>query len=230
MRAALSVVIPTLDAETGLPGCLAALMEGLEAGLIRELVISDGGSDDATVRIAEEVGAVLVRGPASRGGQLRRGVAASQGEWVLLLHADTVLEPGWSDAVGAHLASGQAGYFRLGFLSGGVPARVVAGWANLRARLFGLPYGDQGLVVPRAVLDAVGGVPDIPLMEDVALARALGGQLRALPVTARTSAARYETEGWLRRGRRNLWCLTRYLLGADPERLAQGYRRSGRRS
>lgn len=230
MRAALSVVIPVLNAEAGLPSCLAALMEGLETGLIRELVISDGGSTDRSIQIAEEVGAVLVVGPASRGGQLRRGVAASGGDWVLLLHADTVLDPGWSGAVGAHMASGQAGYFRLGFLSGGVPARVVAGWANLRARLFGLPYGDQGLVVSRALLDAVGGVPDLPLMEDVALARALRGQLRALRVTARTSAARYETEGWMRRGCRNLWCLSRYLAGADPARLAQGYRRSGRRS
>ncbi|WP_413782766.1 glycosyltransferase [Thalassovita sp.] len=230
MRAALSVVIPTLNAETGLPGCLAALMEGLEAGLIRELVISDGGSEDGTVRIAEEVGAILVTGAPSRGGQLRRGVGATAGDWVMLLHADTVLEPGWSDAVIAHMAQDKAGYFRLGFLSGGVPARLVAGWANLRSRLFGLPYGDQGLVISRALLEFVGGVPDLPLMEDVALVRALRGQLLGLPVTARTSAEKYVTEGWLRRGRRNLWTLCRYLCGADPHVLAQGYRRSDRRS
>ncbi|MBA85729.1 MAG: glycosyl transferase [Rhodobacteraceae bacterium] len=230
MRAALSVVIPALNAEKALPACLAALMEGLEAGLIRELVVSDGGSGDATVRIAEEVGAIVLRGPASRGGQLRCGVAAAQGDWVMLLHADTVLEPGWSEAVIAHMQTGGAGYFRLGFRAQGLAATWVAGWANRRARWFGLPYGDQGLVVPRAVLEAAGGVPDIPLMEDVALVRALRGQLRALPVTARTSAERYETEGWFRRGRRNLWLLCRYLCGADPARLEQDYRRSGRRS
>ncbi len=230
MRAALSVVIPTLNAEVGLPGCLAALMEGLEAGLIRELVISDGGSGDGTVRIAEEVGAILVTGAPSRGGQLRRGVGAAAGEWILLLHADTVLEPGWAEAVIDHMAQDKAGYFRLGFLSGGVPAWLVAGWANLRSRLFGLPYGDQGLVISRALLEFVDGVPDQPLMEDVALVRALKGQLVPIPVTARTSAERYESEGWLRRGCRNLWTLTRYLLGADPHVLVQGYRRSGRRS
>lgn len=229
MRAALSVVIPTLKAEKGLPGCLAALMEGLEVGLIRELVISDGGSTDHTLRIAEEVGAIVVTGPASRGGQLRRGVEAAQGEWLLLLHADTQLEPGWSDAVQGLMQDSKAGYFRLGFSSRGIFARVVAGWANLRSKRFGLPYGDQGLILPRRLLDSVGGVPDIPLMEDVALARALRGQLVALPVTARTSAERYETEGWFRRGRRNLWILCRYLLGVDPERLAQDYRRSARR-
>jgi rSAM/selenodomain-associated transferase 2 len=230
MRAALSVVIPVLNAENGLPACLAALMEGLEAGLIRELVISDGGSSDKTLQIAEEVGAIVVTGPASRGGQLRRGVAAAQGDWVLLLHADTVLEPGWSQAVMAHMPSGQAGYFRLGFASGGMSARIVAGWANLRSKWFDLPYGDQAMVLPRALLDSVGGVPDMPLMEDVALARALRGQMTPLPVTARTSAERYETEGWIRRGRRNLWTLCRYLCGADPQRLAQDYRRSARRS
>ena len=230
MRAALSVVIPTLNAEKALPGCLAALMEGLEVGLIRELVVSDGGSTDHTLRIAEEVGAIVVTGPASRGGQLRRGVEASRGDWVMLLHADTQLETGWSDAVLGLMQDTNAGYFRLGFSSGGMSARVVAGWANLRSERFGLPYGDQGLVIPRILLDSVGGVPDIPLMEDVALARALRGQLVTLPVTARTSAERYETEGWFRRGRRNLWTLLRYFLGTDPERLAQDYRRSARRS
>lgn len=230
MRAALSVVIPTLNAENGLPACLAALMEGLEAGLIRELVISDGGSSDRTLQIAEEVGAVVVTGAASRGGQLRRGVAASKGGWVLLLHADTVLDPGWSQAVLGHMATKKAGYFQLAFRAKGLAPRIVAGWANSRSRWFGLPYGDQGLVLPRALLDRVGGVPDIPLMEDVVLARALRGQMVALPVTARTSAARYETEGWFRRGYRNLWTLCRYLLGQSPERLAQDYRRSAHRS
>lgn len=106
---------------------------------------------------------------------------------------------------------------------------VTAGWANLRARLFGLPYGDQGgLVLPRALYEDVGGVPDLPpLMEDVAMARALrGGRLVALDADAATSATRYEKAGWIKRGTRNLWTLTRYLMGADPEALARGgYRR-----
>ena len=230
MRAPLSIIIPTLNAEAGLVKTLEALMEGLPAGLIREVIISDAGSTDKTIDIADEAGAKIVTGPPSRGGQLRRGADAASGEWLLFLHADTVLEPGWSEAVIAHMPTGGAGYFRLGFRAQGLAATWVAGWANRRARWFGLPYGDQGLVVPRAVLEAAGGVPDIPLMEDVALVRVLRGQLRALPVTARTSAERYETEGWFRRGRRNLWLLCRYLCGADPARLVQDYRRSGRRS
>lgn len=68
MRAELSIVIPTLDAAEGLGRALPALAEGLQEGLIRELIISDGGSKDATLEIADEAGAVVVTGEASRGG------------------------------------------------------------------------------------------------------------------------------------------------------------------
>lgn len=225
MRAPLSVIIPTLDAAEALPGCAAALFEGLEAGLLREVVVSDGGSTDRTRAVAGELGAVWVEGPASRGGQLRRGVDASDGDWLLILHADTQLAPGWAEVALQHLATGEAGYFRLSFARGGWRARAVAGWANARSRYAGLPYGDQGLILPRRLYDEVGGFPDQPLMEDVALARALRGRLRALDAEAVTSPERYEQGGWVRRGARNLTTLTRYLLGADPETLARSYRR-----
>lgn len=227
MPAPISVVIPTLNAADELPGCLAALMEGLEAGAIRELVISDGGSTDATQAIADAAGAVFVTGPPGRGGQIGRGAAAARGAWLLILHADTELAPGWAEAALAHLrgGGGRAGHFRLAFRAAGPVPRFVAGWANLRSRIFGLPYGDQGLLVAAPLLAEVGGIPDLPLMEDVALARALRGRLVALPGVARTSARRYEADGWLRRGGRNLLTLARYLLGADPAHLARGYSR-----
>ncbi|MFA3916122.1 TIGR04283 family arsenosugar biosynthesis glycosyltransferase [Ruegeria hyattellae] len=224
MVAKISIVIPTLDAADSLPACLEALFEGLTAGLIRELIVSDGGSQDATCAIADEAGAHVLTGPASRGGQLRRGCAGAKGEWLLVLHADTVLDRAWSQVVGDHIeVSGQGAYFRLGFRAGGFAPAWVAGWANLRSRLFGLPYGDQGLLVRRAVYERVGGYPDQPLMEDVALVRALP-RLSGLPVRATTSASRYRA-GWLRRGARNLWTLTRYFAGADPQKLAARYRR-----
>jgi len=229
--APISVIIPTLNTGDELPGCLAALTEGLVAGLIRELIVSDGGSTDSTGEIAEAAGAELVQGPPSRGGQLRRGVAAARGEWLLILHADTRLAVGWPEAVAAHLDRPGAGpaHFRLAFRARGPMPRLVAGWANLRAALFALPYGDQGLLVRRADYDRAGGYPDQPLMEDVALVRALARTcdrpLTALPVQARTSAERYTRAGWLRRGAHNLWTLLRYFMGADPARLADRYRR-----
>ncbi|WP_428515486.1 TIGR04283 family arsenosugar biosynthesis glycosyltransferase [Roseovarius sp.] len=224
MRAKLSVVMPTLNAENGLRRSLPALAEGLEAGLIRELVISDGGSDDATVRVAEAAGARLVEGAASRGGQLRRGAEVAQGDWLLFLHADSVLSPGWAEIVKDHIAAGRgAAAFRLAFDAQGVAPRLVAGWANLRSRLFGLPYGDQGLLIPRTEYDAARGYRDIPLMEDVAMAQALGRRITLLGAVATTSAERYRRDGWLRRGGRNLLLLLRYLAGARPEELARRY-------
>lgn len=224
MPAPVSIVIPALNAAQELPACLEHLMEGLGAGLIRELVITDGGSTDETRAIAQAAGAEWVSGAPSRGGQLRRGCAAAKGDWLLVLHADTHLEPGWSAAVAQHLQEGQGrpAYFRLRFRARGVLPAWVAGWANLRSRLFALPYGDQGLLIRRAEYEAAGGYPDQPLMEDVALVRRLKG-LAALPSAALTSAARYQRAGWLRRGARNLWTLMRYFFGVAPERLAKSY-------
>ena len=226
MRAPVSVIIPTLDAAARLGPCVEALGEGLMAGVVRELVIADGGSSDAIASVAEALGARLVTAPRGRGAQLAAGARAAEGEWLLFLHADTALAPGWAQAVRAHIAArpGRAGYFRLRFDRGGVRGRAVSGWANLRSRLFGLPFGDQGLLVSREVLDAVGGYPEIPLMEDAAIARRLGrGRLAMLPAAAVTSAERYARRGWMRRGARNLSTQALYFLGVAPERLLRRY-------
>lgn len=226
MRAPISVIIPTLNAGSALGPCFEALMEGLDAGLIRELIVSDGGSTDSTGATAQAWGAHVLDGPASRGGQLWQGCDVAKGDWLLVLHADTILAKGWAKEVQAHLSNDQAAWFQLAFDGGGVPALLVAGWANLRSRFLGLPYGDQGLLIPRTLYRSVGGYPDQPLMEDVALARKLKGRLTGLPATAITSAEKYRRQGWLRRGARNLWTLGRYFAGTSPEMLAQSYRRS----
>jgi len=223
MPAPLSIVIPTLNSAADLPDTLATLIEGLDAGLVRELIVSDGGSGDATVLMAQDVGARLVSGPAGRGGQLRRGGKAAKGDWILFLHADTHLPAGWAGVVGDHVSGRQtAGYFRLRFRASGSAPRIVAGWANLRSRL-GLPYGDQGLVISTTLYHDKGGFADIPLMEDVAMARQLRGNLTALPATVTTGADKYLRQGWFRRGARNFWTLARYLAGTSPEKLARPY-------
>ena len=105
MPASLSVVIPTLNAASALPLTADALLTGATDGLIRELVISDGGSTDQTRDAAQELGALWVSGPPGRGGQIARGIAASSAPWVLILHADTHLSDAWPDAVRRHMAS-----------------------------------------------------------------------------------------------------------------------------
>lgn len=225
MRAPLSIVIPTLNAGTELPGILASLMEGVESGLVREVVIADAGSDDETCVVADDAGATIITGPAGRGGQLARGAAAAQGDWLLFVHADSWLCPGWSAPVGLHMSinNGSAGVFRLAFRAHGFSPRFVAGWANARTRILGLPYGDQGLLISRETYDSIGGFQNIPLMEDVAIARALRGKITVLDHVIVTGAGRYLQTGWYRRGARNLLILLLYILGVAPEKLARIY-------
>ncbi len=228
MSAPVSVVIPTLEAADRIGPCLGALGEAVMEGVIHEVIVADGDSSDAIAEVAEAVGARLVTAPRGRGQQLAAGAKAARGDWLLFLHADTVLAPGWGAAVLAHVQARpeRAGYFTLRFDTPGPMARIVAGWANLRAALFALPYGDQGLLISRALYDQAGGYRSIPLMEDVALVRRIGRRrLALLGAEAVTSAARYGADGWLRRGWRNLTTLALYFLGVAPERLARRYLR-----
>ena len=225
MPAPLSVVIPTLNAAEALPETAEALLSGATEGLIRDLVITDGGSEDETLLVAKELGGTWIEGPPGRGGQIARGVDASSAPWLLILHADTHLSDGWTVAALDHMNThpDQAGYFRLAFRAEGLAPRLVAGAANLRSRVMHLPYGDQGLLISRALLAEIGGFPEIPLMEDVALADKLKGRFRRLDTEARTSADRYRRDGWLRRAAGNLGTLLRYRLGTEPEELRQRY-------
>ncbi len=227
MVAPLSVIIPTLNAASALPEAATALMPGLTEGLIRDLVVSDGGSSDITLEVARGLGATIVEGSPGRGGQIARGVEAARADWLLILHADTHLGPGWAGAVWRHIDAAEigAGYFRLAFRAEGTMPKLVAFGANLRSRWFGLPYGDQGLLLPRRLLIAVGGVPEVPLMEDVILARRLRGRIWPLDAEARTSPTRFESDGWTRRIASNLWTLVRFQMGVSPERLAREYHR-----
>src|SRR5947209_4447842 len=205
----ISVVIPALDAADELPGALAALA-GSE--LVDEIVVSDGGSRDGTVAIAEAAGARVVAGPCGRGPQLIAGAAAAKGEWLLFLHADCRLAAGWEEAVGEFIArpgaSGRAGYFALALDDLDRPARRLERRVAWRCRALALPYGDQGLLIARSLYDAVGGFAALPLMEDVDIARRLGrARLAPIDATIYASASRYRTGGYIRRPLRNLFCL-----------------------
>ncbi|MDE8348662.1 MAG: TIGR04283 family arsenosugar biosynthesis glycosyltransferase [Acidocella sp.] len=214
----LSVVIPTLNASKTLPGCLASLRPG--AHLIREIIIVDGGSADDTLQLTEA--AIVVNAPAGRGGQLRAGIAVASGDFLLLLHADTRLGANWPEAVAAANPD-MAGYFRLRLNSPRRLARMIERVVALRCWILTLPYGDQGLLISQALLTQIGGMPDLPLMEDVALVRRLKGRLRPLPADATTSAEKYERDGWLRRPLRNLLCLALYFAGFPPEKIGKIY-------
>jgi rSAM/selenodomain-associated transferase 2 len=220
----IAVIIPTLNAAATLPAALAAIGPG------PAIIIADGGSTDATRALATTAGAQVISAPRGRGPQLATGIAASASPWLLLLHADTRLDPAWREAASTHIAThpDQAGYFRLALDSPHPAARRLERLVAWRCRVLALPYGDQGLLIPRALLDAIGGMRDLPLMEDVDLVRRIvrfGGRHRLAPLaaTATTSAARYEREGYLRRPARNLTCLALWFLGVPMRVLTRLY-------
>lgn len=217
----LSVVIPALNAERSLPATLAGL------GAVAEVVVVDGGSADGTPNVAARHGARVIAAPRGRGAQLAAGVSAAHHAWLLLLHADTRFAGGWEAAARTHIACfpDRAGYFRFALDCSDPRARRLERLVAWRCRIFALPYGDQGLLIRRDLLQQIGGIRPLPLMEDVDLVRRLGRRrLRALDATAMTSAERWQRDGWLRRSARNLVCLSLWFAGVPPRHIARLYR------
>ncbi len=194
-----------------------------------EVVVVDGGSRDATVRLASAAGARILCCERGRALQLRRGGERATGEAVVFLHADTVLPAGWVEAVrGALSDPGCAGgAFALRFAERGPRERWIEGWVALRNALLRLPYGDQALFVRRAVLERAGGVPQVPLMEDLDLVRIIKqhGRLVVLTQPALTSPRRYLRSGVASTALRHVAAAVGYELGVDRARLARWVRR-----
>ena len=224
----LDIVIPTLNAAGTIARTLSAVSAARGAWPCR-VVVCDGGSVDDTAAVANRLGAQVVAAPPGRGGQLAFG-AQGKSDWLLFLHADTALSADWVAAADQFMLSKEgadrAGYFRLRFDSESPHARRVETLAAWRCRTLGLPYGDQGLLIKRSLYDQAGGYRPLPLMEDVDLARRLGRhRLVELDAEARTSAARYERDGWTLRPLRNLCCLGLFTLGVPPRLITKLYGR-----
>lgn len=219
----LSIVVPTLDEE----GLLDATLGHLTA-VSDDVVVSDGGSTDATEAIARRHPVRWVGGPAGRGGQLNRGAAVARGDTLLFVHADTRLPEGAPRLIEEALANGtDGGAFEIRFVG---ESRVMAGLgsrlASRRARLTRIPLGDHAHFVRRDLFEAMGGYRDWPILEDVDFMRRLKrrGRVTILPAAVLTSDRRYAERGVARTMAINylIWAL--YLAGVDPHRLARLYR------
>jgi rSAM/selenodomain-associated transferase 2 len=236
-----SVIIPTLNAAATLAGTLEALREGALPG---EIIVVDGGSSDATLAVAKSTGARILTAPRGRGSQLAAGAAAASGEWLLFLHADCRLQPGWAEALRAFMSApgaegragragrasraGRAGYFDLLLDDPNPAARRLERLVAWRSRVLALPYGDQGLLLSRALYASVGGFRPLPLMEDVDLVRRLGrARLARIGTPILASARRYRAEGYVLRPLRNLFCVSLYFLGIPAHRIAPLYGAAG---
>lgn len=224
----LSIVIPALNAAAALPRTLRAL-DAPGPDRNREVLVVDGGSSDRTAAVAEEHGARVVESAPGRGIQLAEGARQARGRWLLFLHADTIPEAGWADAVFGYCDRPanreRAAAFRFALDDTARAARRLEAAVAWRTTVLGLPYGDQGLLISRAFYDRLGGFRPLPLMEDVDIVRRIGRRrLDMLDVAAVTSAVRYRRSGYLRRSARNLICLGLYFLGLPPGAIARIYR------
>ena len=198
----ISVVIPTLNAERELPRCFDSLITAAVRGVVREVIVTDGGSSDATLAIADAAGAHIVRGGRSRGAQLAAGAETARSEWILFLHPQTALEPGWEAEVESFLHQAmperpQAAAFRFGLEEFGGTARRAEARAALRSWLLGLPYGDQGLLVPRRLYRKLGGYRDLARLEDADIVRRIGRR-RLVMLRARAVNGTRIRQGWLK--------------------------------
>ncbi|WP_028491401.1 TIGR04283 family arsenosugar biosynthesis glycosyltransferase [Thioalkalivibrio sp. ALE19] len=223
---ALSIIIPALNEAATLPALLADLQEWPDS----ERLVVDGGSRDTTSEHAREGGVTILDSAPGRAVQMNLGARAARGEWLLFLHADSRL-PDTRAALDAirtlQQQGGTWGCFRIA-LSGRHPAfRVIERMMNLRVCSTGMVTGDHGLLVRADTFHALGGFPEIPLMEDLALARKLRagvGRPHCLPARLVTSSRRWEEGGILR----TVWLMWRLRLawwgGADPTTLAARYR------
>lgn len=223
----LSIIIPTYQAAIPLGRTLTPLQSIGENDHL-EIIVSDGGSSDATIRIARAFGVRTIDSSKGRGKQLQAGADAAHEEWMLFLHADTQLESNWWQEVHKFITNKgnlyHAAYFLFSLDDSNPQARRIEKAVDWRCQMLGLPYGDQGLLISRAFYDYLGGFHDFPLMEDVDFIRRIGShRLHCLPVNATTSADRYRRDGYIKRPFKNLCCLGLYYLGVSPETIVKIY-------
>jgi len=227
--ARLSIIMPVLDEGDGITGALDALGDLRTLGV--EVIVVDGGSRDATVQRARMRADRVLTAPRGRASQMNAGAAVAAGSVLLFLHADTRLPQEAERLVLDGLARSGHDWGRFDVtITGRHPMlKLVATMMNLRSRISGIATGDQAIFVKRDAFRAVGGFPDIALMEDIALTRALKRTSRPLCIRDRavTSGRRWETNGVFRTILL-MWRLRlAYFFGADPAALARQYGHGG---
>lgn len=223
-----SIVVPTLNEADRITGCLSRLRSDFPDC---ELVVVDGGSDDGTAALAAAL-APVVPSPAGRAVQLNAGAAATRGDVLWFVHADTRIDAAALGQIRAALIDPRVvgGGLSLRFDSRGRALDLLARASNARARRLHHVFGDQAMFVRRSGFDALGGFPPWPLMEDLELSRRLHrrGRLVLLPATSTASARRFEEFGTWQMVAFMQYLKVLYLAGVPPERLADRYRRGPR--
>ena len=224
MNPSLTIIIPVLNEARILPDRLEALQFARCRDV--ELIVVDGGSADGSLEISHALCDRTLKSPAGRARQMNEGARHASTEWLLFLHADTRLEGEAFEAL-LEALSGEPdwGWFDVRIEGKHPLLSLTAAMMNARAGLTKVATGDQGLFVKKALFDAVGGFPDMPLMEDVALSKALRGVAKSTVIRTplATDGRRWDQGGWFRTVLK-MWGLRfAYWAGVGPDRLANYY-------
>ncbi len=220
----MAVIVPTLNEA----GTIEACLRNLAAQEADEVVVVDADSPDGTADLARSCGARVLRSSRGRGAEQNEGARASSSEILLFLHADGRLDPGAIASLRRYAARHPkipGGCFRMRVEAPDPAFRLIDASAHLRAGILGIPYGDQGIFARRTAFQAVGGFPEIRLMDDAILALRLRrlGRLALLSPTIHASPRRWKAKGLIRQTLLN-WALTALAtLGTPPDRLARFY-------
>lgn len=198
----ISVIVPTKNSETDLVHALSSLVTAAAEGVVREVIVVDGGSSDGTERVADAAGCGWAQAVGmSRSERLAYGASlAKRGDWLLFLRPETLLESGWHHEAQAFIeragrapnGARTAASFRLRYETFGMGARISESMSALRSQLLGMPYGNQGLLISRQFYSTLGGHRPLRELEDLDIAKRIGRNrivfLRAAAVTSGESA------------------------------------------
>ena len=219
----ISIIIPVRNEEDAIGPCL----DGLSGCTDLEILVVDGDSTDQTVREATQRGHKPILSPPGRGSQQNTGAKAASGDILLFLHSDTRLPHNFATHVRDIMQQEgiAAGAFQLAINAKGWGYRIIECGANLRSRMFSLPYGDQALFMKRDTYFAASGFPDQPIMEEVVLLSRVKkhGRIVTAPASVTTSARRWQQHGIVKTTIVNQLMLAGWALGIPPNRLARWY-------
>jgi len=218
-----SLIVPTLNEASSISAGLAALQPLRDRA---EIIVADGGSSDNTVTLAEKWADRVVRSPKGRARQMNLGAKLATGDVLIFLHADTFLPPDALDRIERQLeTSGDWGRFDIQLSGNHFMFKIIAQLMNWRSRLTGIATGDQVLFVSKKAFVSAGGFPDIALMEDIALSKALKKISPPVCLKAKvvSSSRKWQQHGIIRTILL-MWSLRlQYFFGADPDVLARRY-------
>jgi uncharacterized protein len=218
----ISVIVPIKGEAPSIAGRFRRFVQPEEC----ELLIASGDRDSEAERAFEAIGGRVFRFEGTRGARLDHAARQATGEILFFLHADSRPPANALELIrGAFVGGASAGAFSLAYEDATPGLAWIAWWANIRSRVFRLPFGDQGLFCQRALYEKSGGFRDLPICDDLDIVRRWRRLDRLVVLRERTftSARRYRSGGAFSQVLRNLRVLAGYYAGVPPEKLERWY-------